>query len=112
MKLVGAGQDWRLPASAALFHRLEPADHCFDPRSNLFVFLQESCTLGGQCVLALLQGDVFTLQLVAYLNQRVNALLEPLKLLIKHCIVVVGHGCNIEPTASRINRLSRGPLCA
>ena len=97
-----------MPAgSAALFHRLEPANHCFDPGPDLFVFLQQGCTLGGQGILTLLQRVVFALQLIADLNQRVNTLLESLEFLLKHCIVVVGHACNIELTASRINLPSR-----
>ena len=63
---------------AALFHCFQAADHRFNARTYLFIFLQERCTLCGQRVLPLLQRFILILQLVAYANQRIYALLESL----------------------------------
>ena len=63
---------------AALFHCLQAADHRFNARAYLFIFLQERCPLRGQRVLPLLQRFILILQLVAYANQRIYALLESL----------------------------------
>ncbi len=63
---------------AALFHCFQAADHRFNARAYLLIFLQERCTLCGQRVLPLLQRFILILQLVAYANQRIYALLESL----------------------------------
>jgi hypothetical protein len=42
--------------------------------------------------------------LIAYGNERIDALFESLQLLFKCCIDVIGHSGNIEPGRSRINQ--------
>ena len=61
-----------------MLHRFEPADHRFDTGSYLFVFLQKIGALGSQNILPLLERLVLILQLIAHLDERVDALLESL----------------------------------
>jgi len=89
-----------------LFHRFESADHRLDPSAYLFIFLQECGSLGRQDVLTLFERAVLVLQLVAYVNQRIDAFFEALQFVFESRGYVIGHSRNIVTPNRRINRLS------
>ena len=66
-----------------MLHRFQSADHCFNTRADLLILLQQVGTLRGQDILALFQRPVLILQLVAYANERVDALFETLEFVFK-----------------------------
>jgi hypothetical protein len=62
-----------------LLHCFKSADHCFDSRPDLLVFLQQASTLGREYVLSLFERAVLILQLVANAHQRIDPLLKSLQ---------------------------------
>jgi len=66
-----------------LLHRFESANHCLNSRTDLFVLLQQVGALRSQDILALFQRAILVLELVAYVDERVDALLESLEFVFK-----------------------------
>ena len=56
-----------------MLQRLQPSDHRFDPRTHLFVLLQESGALAGEGFMSLAQGAVLLTQLFQSREQLIDA---------------------------------------
>jgi len=69
--------------SRTLLHRFKSAYHRFDSCANLFIFLQQVRTLGGQDVLALFKRTIFVLQPVANANQGVDAFFQSFEFVLE-----------------------------
>ena len=95
-----------------MLHCLEPADHCLDAGPHLFIFLQKIGTFRSQYILALLQRFVLVLQLIAHLDERINALFESFQLVLKGRIYVVSHIRNIDTHPGIINANALRPVSA
>ncbi len=98
-----ASHGGNIVCSGALFHCFQPADHRLDTRPNLLILLQQGSALRSQYVLALFEGTIFVLQLVAYGDERIDSLFEPFEFPLECCIDVFGHRRNIDTRSRRIN---------
>ena len=78
-----------------MLHCFQSADHRFDTRAHLFILLQQIRAFRRQYILALFQGAVLILQLVANANERVDALFETLEFVFKSRMDVLSHRLNI-----------------
>lgn len=63
-----------------MLHRLQSPDHGLYPRPNLLILLQQRRSLRSKSILALAQGAVFFLELIAGQDEVIKAFGEALEL--------------------------------
>ena len=91
-----------------MLHCLESADHRFDPRTHLFVLLQQGCTFGGEPIEPLTQSAIFLAQLSGQQDQFIEAGFEKAQFLIDDCVPGDGGDFDVAHAADYAAALRAG----